>query len=481
MNDIIGRELGQYRVIEQIGQGGMARVYKAFQPSLERDVAIKALPTHVENPREENFLRLFTNEARVVARLSHPHIIPIHDFGQADGWAYIVMEYVTGGTVRDRLAQAAAQGVQLSLEWALLMGEQAAQALDCAHRNGIVHRDVKPGNMLLRSDNHLLLSDFGIATILAAHREMTEANGEGTIGTPQYMAPEQGSKGGEVDHRTDIYALGVVLYQCVTGKLPFSGETPVNIILQHMNKPPERPRTLVPDLPPAVEHIILRAMAKNPDHRYQSAEDLAADLYGAREMVRGARLGGLNGGRQGGRKTEPILPRDPTGGYPTSPRLQAAYPISYTEIQYTPGEPDAPGTCFRCGAGNNPNHHYCTSCGYDLSGRRAKNDRCPAPSGLPLHCVLTFRGGPLSGRWFRLHQDKTTVGRAGGNDIVIPDGTVSRNHAALTFQQGAWFLEDVGSSNGTFINDIQVRCRTQLKPGDRLRFGDEAVEFDLTS
>ena len=462
MSELVGQMLGQYRVMELVGQGGMARVYKAYQTALDRLVAIKAIPTNVDNVQDRDLVRRFNSEARLVARLAHPNIVPVHDFGEDAGWAYIVMEYIAGGTLRERMIQAESGRTRLNLAWALTMMEQAAQALDFAHANGVVHRDVKPGNMLLRPEDHLLLSDFGIATILAGSLVATQSGT--TVGTPQYMAPEQGVPNGAIDGRSDIYGLGVVLFQCVTGRLPFVAETPFAIIMKQVNEPMPRPSTLVPGLPPRVEQIILRATAKDPGRRYQRASEMAADLRVARDELR----------RGVGRPVSPTVPMQGTSGglVPTGASAPMATPAAL-------GIPGAPGTCFRCGAANNPQHRYCTSCGYDLSGQRARVDRYKLPNGHTLHCRITFRSGPLVGRSFVLHQDTTTFGRTGGNDIIIPDGTVSRNHARLIFDDRRWTLEDLQSSNGTFVNGAAVRRPRALAHGDELRLGDDVMTFEL--
>jgi serine/threonine protein kinase len=458
VSELLGKALGQYQVVELIGQGGMARVYKAYHAALDRYVAIKVIPTRTESAQEQDFLQRFTNEARLIAKLAHPHIVPIHDFGEDAGWAYIVMEFISSGTIRERLMQAEATRMRLNLQWVLKVIEQAAEALDFAHASGIVHRDVKPGNMLLRSEDYLLLSDFGIATILAARRATSLAGG-GSVGTPQYMAPEQAVPGGVVDGRADIYSLGVVFFQCVAGQLPFMADTPMALVMKHANQPPPRPTALVPGLPVNIERIILKAMAKDPTQRYPRAAAMAADLRIARSE----------------------LPANPRGAMPTlppNPAITGAYGL-YPAVQPPMGTPGAPGTCFRCGAANNPQHHFCTSCGYDLSGRRAAVDQYRLPDGRILRCRLIFRNGPLLGRVYLLHQDTTTLGRTTGNDVLIPDGTVSRRHACLSFAGGAWYVEDVGSSNGTWVNGARVQRPTRLEHGDEVRLGDEVLTFEL--
>jgi len=192
LNTLVGGSLGQFRIVERIGAGGMATVFKAYQPNLDRYVAIKVLPAY--HARDPVFVKRFVQEARAVAKLVHPNILQIHDFGEQDNITYIVMEYVDGGTLKDRLNLKRALPVPEAVDFMI----QAAEGLNCAHSHGIVHRDVKPANMLLRKDGYLLLSDFGIAKILEGTTNLTRV-GTG-IGTPQYMSPEQGT-GQAVDRR----------------------------------------------------------------------------------------------------------------------------------------------------------------------------------------------------------------------------------------------------------------------------------------
>lgn len=458
MSDLVGQRLGQYQVLELIGQGGMARVYKGYQPSLQRYVAIKAIPSQADSSPDNTFVQRFTTEARVIARLTHPNIVPIHDYGEDNAWAFIVMEYIAGGTLRERILKAETQHSRLDLPLTLDLLSQAALALDCAHQHNVIHRDVKPGNMLLRTEDHLLLSDFGIAAILEANQNLTRTGA--SVGTPQYMAPEQGTPGGIVDGRTDIYALGVVLFQCATGRLPFIADTPMGIIYKQIHEQPPRPASVAPGLPSLVDQIILRALAKDPRARYQHAREMAEELRTAASELR----------RVGVRAAPPTVPREsppPLGNAPIVVPLPAR------------GMPGAPGTCFRCGAANNPANRFCTTCGYDLSGARARGDRYLLPNGHPLRCRISIRNGPLAGHSFLLHQDTTTLGRTAGNDVVIPDGTVSRKHARLLFHNGQWSIEDLHSSNGTWVNGVRATRPTPLMHGDELRLGDDLIHFEL--
>src|SRR6266480_2638700 len=270
MEKLVGKELGQFRIVERIGAGGMASVFKAYQTTLDRYVAIKVLPAY--HARDPIFVKRFTQEARSVAKLAHPNIVQIHDFGEQENIIYIVMEYVDGGTLKDRLKRA------LPVAEVADFIIQAAEGLECAHRNGIVHRDVKPANMLVRKDGHLLLSDFGIAKILEGTTNLTRV-GTG-IGTPQYMSPEQGT-GQAVDRRSDIYSLGIVLFHCLTGRVPFTAENPLTITVKHLNEPLPLEMLRMAGTPAPIEQVVARMAAKAPQDRYQTTDELIAALTSA--------------------------------------------------------------------------------------------------------------------------------------------------------------------------------------------------------
>jgi hypothetical protein len=268
--NLTGETLGQFRIVEPIGRGGMAAVFRAYQPSLDRYVAIKVLSAqHALTP---GFSERFVREARAIAQLNHPNILPVIDFGQEGDLSYIVMKYVPAGTLKDKM------GRPMALEEVLRLIEGIAAALDHAHERGILHRDVKPRNVLLDEGDWVLLADFGLAKMMAGDEGLT-GSGVG-IGTPAYMSPEQG-QGQTVDARTDIYSLGVVLYEMVTGQLPFDAETPFAIVMKHITEPLPLPRSLRPDLPEAVERVILKAVAKAPEDRFETAGDLARSLRSA--------------------------------------------------------------------------------------------------------------------------------------------------------------------------------------------------------
>ncbi|MFQ5944358.1 MAG: serine/threonine-protein kinase, partial [Anaerolineales bacterium] len=267
VSDLIGKTLGSYQVLEQLGRGGMAVVYKAYQPSLDRYVAIKVLPTYEAHDQE--FLTRFKREARAVAKLEHPNILAVHDSGHQEGVSYIVMRYVEAGTLKSFM------GTALEMERIVTLIGQIADALHYAHENGVIHRDVKPSNVLLDRGDWPLLTDFGVARMLGAAEELT-ATGVG-MGTPAYMSPEQGL-GERVDRRSDVYSLGVVLFEMLTGDLPFEAETPLAIVLKHIHDPLPIPSQVNPSIPEAVERVVLKAMAKAPEDRFQTTAELKEAL-----------------------------------------------------------------------------------------------------------------------------------------------------------------------------------------------------------
>ena len=262
MDEMIGKSLGKYQIIEPLGEGGMATVYKAYDPSLERYVAIKIIRTI--NQIDPDFLVRFQREARALARLDHPYILKVLDYGEENGVPYLVMPFVSHGTLkkytRGRIPYERAIGILLPV----------ADALSYAHKRKIIHRDIKPANILFGESGEPILSDFGIAKMLDAG-EQTQLTGTGLgIGTPAYMAPEQWN--GIADERTDIYALGIVLYELITGRCPFQAETPAAILIKQIQDPLPRPKNFAPDLPDNVEALIFKALAKDPALRFQTMQ-----------------------------------------------------------------------------------------------------------------------------------------------------------------------------------------------------------------
>ncbi len=268
-----GEKIGKYRIIGHIDSGGMADVYKALHPELNRVVALKVLNRALVHSPE--MLERFRREARAIATLRHPNIVQVYDLDVVEGVYFMVMEYIEGETLSQRLARLHHQGERMPLPEMLHIVVAVGEALHYAHEQGMLHRDIKPANVMFRSDGSVVLADFGVAKILNASSNITASGA--VAGTPAYMAPEQWTSD-EPDKRSDIYSLGVVLYQVVTGELPFTAETPGRLMFKHLSEPPPSPRKLCADISLELELVILRAMAKDPQDRYQTAQELVTDL-----------------------------------------------------------------------------------------------------------------------------------------------------------------------------------------------------------
>ncbi len=270
MSDLVGKSLGRYHIGEQLGEGGMAIVYKAYDTRLETDVAVKVIRTDNILPSVlDSALKRFEREAKLLARLLHPNIVKVIDYGEFEGMPYLVMPYLPGGTLKRKL------GKPTSWQESFKLLLPIAEALDYAHSQNMIHRDVKPSNILLTQRGQPMMADFGIAKILDLENTQELTGTSMMIGTPEYMAPEQVTAK-TVDHRADIYALGVVLYEMVTGRQPFLADTPMAVLIKHNTEPLPPPRKFVPNLPDAVEKVLLKALAKHPDDRYQSMEEFGA-------------------------------------------------------------------------------------------------------------------------------------------------------------------------------------------------------------
>jgi serine/threonine protein kinase len=270
MDELIGKELGGYEILERIGKGGMATVYRARQITMNRDVAIKVLPR--EQMKDDSYLLRFEREVNIVARLEHRNIVPVYDHGSYDGQPYIIMRYMSAGSVDDILRNG-----PLEPEQYVDIIEQIAPALDYAHTKNVIHRDLKPSNVLLDDDGGAYITDFGIARILSSDGGGNTITTQGVVGTPSYMSPEQ-AQGLALDGRSDVYSLGVMLFEMATGRRPFISETPYTIAVMQVTTPPPSARSLNPKVSISVEQVIYKALKKKPDERYQTAQELSEAL-----------------------------------------------------------------------------------------------------------------------------------------------------------------------------------------------------------
>ncbi len=266
-----GRKLGQYEILGPLGKGGMASVYRANQPSLEREVAIKIMAEQFAT--DPSFVERFRREARSIARLRHPNILTVYDAGEDNGLLYMVMELVDGPTLKDEI-----NGQPLPVDKAIGYISQVAGALDYANKNGIIHRDVKPSNVLLEKNGRAVLADFGIAKLAEQSNQLT-STGTG-VGTPDYMSPEQ-ALGEGLDARSDQYSLGVMLYELLTGRPPFAGDTPIAVVMGHVSKPLPSPRQFNPQIPESVEAVVTKALSKKAVDRYESSAAFSEALQEA--------------------------------------------------------------------------------------------------------------------------------------------------------------------------------------------------------
>jgi serine/threonine-protein kinase len=274
---MIPRTLGRYEIVSLVGEGGMGRVYKARDPMIDRLVAIKTLGVDLDPAQLEEFKQRFFREARSAGRVSHPNVVTIYDVGESDGVAFIAMEYVEGRTLREQLDG----GVRLGVDEACRVAAQVASALAAAHKLGIVHRDVKPGNVMVAADGGVKLMDFGIARLPDGMRTRTGL----LVGSPLYVAPER-MLGWEVDGRSDIFSLGVVLYEMLTGAHPFKRASVTEVLNAVVGDRHDPPSAHDHRVPAVFERIFAKALAKHPDDRYQTATELARDLEGWRSLPR---------------------------------------------------------------------------------------------------------------------------------------------------------------------------------------------------
>ena len=422
MTNLIGQQIDTYRIEAQLGAGGMGVVYRAQDASLGRRVALKIM--HAQFASQPQFQRRFMQEAQAAGKLTHPSIVVIHRFDNKQGYLYIVMEYVNGlslGAYIKQLAQR--QQVMLLTETAHIIA-QVADALGYAHRQGVVHRDIKPDNILIRPLDHperegeppvrAVVTDFGLAKLLEGGIETQSGTFMGTL---PYMSPEQ-ALAKTIDGRSDIYSLGVVLYQLATGQLPFDIKTPTEAVLKHLNEAPKPPRQIQPGLPVALESVINKALAKEPADRYQTAEALASAQRRA--------AAGL-----------------------TSDDVTVFKTVGQTAV-------------------------------ISLLTQLESADSRVTPSQLTFGAAAPSQADQLliaqqgeSNRLQPLSKNSLTIGRTDENDIVLPAHGVSRRHARLEKTAVGWQVTDLGSTNGSFLDDSKLLpdVAEAWTSGDTLRIG----------
>src|SRR5947199_3160631 len=409
---------GRYRIIRKLGAGGMANVYLAEDQELGRRVAIKILDDRHAN--DEQFIERFRREAKNAAGLSHPNIVSIYDRGEAEGTYYIAMEYLDGRSVKELIVSRGAAPVKIAIDYA----RQILAAVRFAHRHGIVHRDIKPHNVLVDAEGRLKVTDFGIAR--AGVSQMTEAGS--IIGTAQYLSPEQ-AKGAPVDQTSDLYSVGVVLYELLTGVVPFSGETPVEIAMKHLSSPAEPPSAKRAEIPRELDFIVLRALAKDPGDRYQSAEEMDADL------ARVARGAGVSPATE--EAATAIIARPP--------------PTAVTEItSRTPAVPYAP-----------PAAYY----DYDEPRRRAI---------WPWFVALLFVAAAIVGGYFLYDQIQSQL--SGSKTVAVENYLQLREIDAVKKIRGEGLRAQVVRQFNAKVDETYV-FKQDPQPGERIAKGNYVTIF----
>ena len=392
-------QLGRYKIRGVIGRGAMGVVYKGYDPTLARWAAVKTVSASVLHASEDKtFERRFLNEARAVAGLSHPGILVIYEITRDDsGTLFMALEYLEGQTLEARLA------VGEPIDWtpALTIVQHVAEALHHAHQHGVIHRDVKPANIMLLPSGDVKLMDFGVAKLSAAALTSTGQ----MLGSPAYMSPEQ-TQGEELDARSDVFSLGAVLYELVTGQRAFVGPSLPQIVVKVAGEDPPPPSSLNPEVPSEVDALVMSALAKRKEARLASAELMAAEI---RRILTPA-----------------------AGPAADATQLAVVAAASVTRLS---------------GAGTS-----------DLPpGKRIS---------------LAAVSGPEASRTFRVVATRTSIGRKGGDaDIQVDDPEVSRTHVALCYLGDRFELQDLNSTNGTFVDEQRIEART-LEDQDEFRIGD---------
>ncbi|MCB8982885.1 MAG: protein kinase [Ardenticatenaceae bacterium] len=428
MNNIIGQQIDTYRIEARLGSGGMGAVYRAYDVALARRVALKIM--HEQFASQAQFQRRFMQEAQAIARLSHPSIVIIHRFDNKQGYLYIVMEYINGLSLGAYIKQLANRNQVMLLSETAHIIAQVADALGYAHRQGVIHRDIKPDNVIIRPLDQperdgeppvrSVVTDFGLAKLLQGGIETQSGTFMGTL---PYMSPEQ-ALAKEVDGRSDIYSLGVVLYQMATGKLPFDIQTPTDAVLKHLNEVPLPPRQLQPGLPAALEAVITKALAKEPADRYQTGEAMAHALRSA--------AAGLS---------------------------------------------DEDVTVFKTAAATNVVSLMTQIEAPDASGEPSQWDFSADAPGQVDRLIIAQQGETT--RPQNLEKKTLLIGRTDENDVVLPAKGVSRRHARLEKTAVGWQVTDLGSTNGTFLEDSKLLpdVPEPWEAGETLRIGPYHLQW----
>ena len=440
--DLLGKTLGNYRIDRLLGEGGMGAVYQAYDLSLQRDVAIKLIHEHFA--RLPSFRERFIQEARLMASLNHSGIVKVYTLNTDGNMFYLPMEFIAGGDLRQLLDKMLASGQWLPLHEAIRLVEQLCQTLEYAHQHKVLHRDIKPANLMIKREPskglpfRLVLTDLGLARILEGKGLTQEGT---TVGTPAYMSPEQAS-GRETDPRSDVYSLGILLYELVVGRLPFPIRSITEAVRYHTQEPPPPPRSIRPSVPEAVEQVILKALAKDPNQRYASAAELGTVL--AKVMA----------------------------GLETAPNAAGTPGISlstmYDRSIVSPTRPVSPNPTML--AGNS----------IAARGASVFDGKSISPSSMSRIQVVHKEH---TAEVFPLPLGTVSIGRGSGNDIPLSDPKASHRHAQITWDGQEYKVLDLNSTNGTYMGNSKLLAGLAevWRPNQHLRIGDTWLRLILAT
>jgi serine/threonine protein kinase len=473
-----GTQIGGYRILNLLGQGGMGVVYLAENVSTGQRVALKLLTPDLA--RSSGFRERFVREATYASSLRHPNVIEVFDAGEEDGVLYIAMQYVEGEDLKALLVRDGRLDARRTVG---LLG-QVASALDAAHATGLMHRDIKPGNVMIAagSPEHCYLTDFGLSKNPSSDSIALTAQGE-FVGTIDYTAPEL-VLGKEADSRLDVYSLGCLFYECLTGSPPFPKERDVEVLYAHIQDPPPRVSAARPDLPPALDDVVAKAMAKKPDDRFPTCSafvDAARLIVGEPAPAPAPPPPPPPGVPPPGFAASAPPPPPPPPGVPPLPEPPPPVPPPAPPVPPpAPPPPAAPPPAAAPAAGGVASSNAPTDAPPPPAGPA---DPTPSPSAVPPLDAILLRvtEGPASGGSLRVASEELLIGRqAPGEGKLGNDIEISRRHARITRTgDGKFVIEDLGSTNGTFVNGRRITGAQVLAPGDKLEMGDTKLTVEV--